>query len=137
MARTDYQGKSCIGKVGGGGFLFLGVLELVPDLKCVPDKKNPFLILTFFSSDFRSFHIRSFKNSSNIFQNAFYVFLLFRNDGIVLDNFVCFRERTITPKERRSALSESKDKLSLFWNIVFLLKSLAQQYKLKLQGYET
>ena len=41
----------------------------IPDLKC---DLNVFLILTFFSSNFRSF----FNNRSNIFKNAFYVFFL-------------------------------------------------------------
>ena len=52
----------------------------------------------FFSTNYRSFQVRSLIDRSNIFKNAFYVFSvrsLFRNIGIVLDNSVRSRERTI------------------------------------------
>ena len=60
--------------------LFLDDLEHIPDLKCVPDlervldNKNGFLILNVL---FKQFSFRSFTNHSNIFQNAFYTFVLF------------------------------------------------------------
>ena len=66
------------------------------------DNKYAFLTLIFFSSNFRLFHVRSFNNHSNIFKNAFYVFV--RKNGIVLDNSVRSHERTIVPMERRPVL---------------------------------
>ena len=53
------------------------ILDLKCTLERIPGDKNVFLILTFFSSNFRLFHVRSFKNRSNIFKNEFYVFVLF------------------------------------------------------------
>ena len=50
------------------------------------------------------FLFHSFTNRSNIFKNAFYAFVFFLNDGIVLDRSVRSRERTIVPQERRPAL---------------------------------
>ena len=70
----------------------LQVPDLERDLERVSDDKNAFLILTFFSSNFSLFHVRSCNNRFNIFKNAFYVFFFFWKDGIVLDNSVRSRE---------------------------------------------
>ena len=77
----------------------LQVPDLERDLERVSDDKNAFLILTFFSSNFRLFHVRSCNNRFNIFKNAFYVFVLFWNDGTVLDRSICSCEITIVPQE--------------------------------------
>ena len=75
----------------------------VPDLKYVlegiSDDKNAFLIFAFFSSKFRSFHVHSFTNRSNIFKNAFYVFVLF---------FGTMGLFFIIPQERRPALARAQ-----------------------------
>ena len=73
-----------------------------PELERVPDNKNTFPILTFFSNNYRSFHVRYFKKRSNIFKNAFMCSFFFRNDGIVLDNFVCSHERMIRANSEKS-----------------------------------
>ena len=59
-----------------------------------------------FSTNYRSFHVCSLYIYTfiDIFKNAFYVFVLFFNSGIVLDNSVRSCERTSVPWERRPAL---------------------------------
>ena len=64
----------------------------------------PFCTLHDFKRSFQKFLFRSFKNRSNIFRNAFYAFVLFRNVGIVLDCSVRSCERTIVHQEQRPAL---------------------------------
>ena len=64
----------------------------------------PFCPLHDFKRSFQKFLFRSFTNHSNIFQNAFYAFVLFRNVGIVLDCSVLSCERTIDHQEKRPAL---------------------------------
>ena len=64
----------------------------VSDLKCVP-YKNASMTLTFFSSNFRSFHVRSFTNRSNIFKNVFYVYVFFGTmESLLIIPFVLVRE---------------------------------------------
>ena len=51
-----------------------------------------------------SFNVRYFIDCSKIFKNSFYGFVLFfRNYGIVLDNSVCSRKRTVVPQKWSTA----------------------------------
>ena len=79
----------------------------IPDLKCnlerVPGDKNTFLILTLFSSNFRLFTVRSYNNRSNIFKNAFYVFVFFGTMGsFLLIAFVLARELSFPRNDAQS-----------------------------------
>jgi len=56
--------------------------------------KNAFLILMFFSSNFRTFHVCSFNNSFNIFKNALYVCFFGTMGSFLIIPFVLAKERS-------------------------------------------